>query len=245
MRTFLIRGLLAGVCAAFVAFAFARVVGVPAVEQGIAFEEQRMAAMGDEPKPELVSRAVQSTPGLATGVLATGVALGGFFAIAFALAYGRLGRPGARATALTVAALGFVAVYLVPSLKYPANPPAVSDPATLNGRTVLYFVMILASVIAMVAAVNLARRLTDRLGGWNASVIAAGSYLVAMLALAAVLPVVSEMPQGFPANTVWTFRVASTGIQAILWATIGLVFGALTHRAASNEAARSEPVTTG
>jgi predicted cobalt transporter CbtA len=32
----------------------------------------------------------------------------------------------------------------------------------------------------------------------------------------------------------WQFRVASMGAQLIMWATIGVVFGTLTERAASS-----------
>ena len=64
-----------------------------------------------------------------------GLALGGLFALAFAFAYGRVARASPRATALWLAAAAFVVVYLVPFLKYPANPPAVGDPDTIGRRT--------------------------------------------------------------------------------------------------------------
>jgi hypothetical protein len=56
------------------------------------------------------------------------VALGGLFSIAFAICYGRIGRFGPRATSALVAAGAFVAVELVPFLKYPANPPSGRQP---------------------------------------------------------------------------------------------------------------------
>ena len=37
-------------------------------------------------------------------------------------------------------------------------------------------------------------------------------------------------PKGFPADTLSRFREASIGIQAIIWTTIGLEFGALASR---------------
>jgi Probable cobalt transporter subunit (CbtA) len=48
---------------------------------------------------ELVSRGVQSTIGLATAVVGYGVTIGGFFALIYAVAYGRLGRLSPRAQA--------------------------------------------------------------------------------------------------------------------------------------------------
>ncbi len=132
--------------------------------------------------------------------------------------------------AALLATIGFVVVYLVPSLKYPASPPAVGDAETIGLRTALYFIMIALSLVAMVASVSLKRLLVPRLGDWNATVIAAGCY-VALVALAAfVLPAIDEVPDQFPAAVLWQFRVASIGAQFIMWATIGLLFGALTQR---------------
>ena len=84
----------------------------------------------------------------ATGVVVLAVAFGGSFAIAFAFAFGRLGTLHARGTALVVALLGFVAVYGVPFLKYPPNPPAIGDPSTIQIRTALYFAVIAIALLA-------------------------------------------------------------------------------------------------
>ena len=70
-----------------------------------------------------------------------------------ALALGRFGRLGVRATTLTVAAIGFVAIYPVPFLAYPPNPPAVGRPETIGYRTAVYFLMMAISVIAAVTAI--------------------------------------------------------------------------------------------
>jgi hypothetical protein len=56
--------------------------------------------------PELVSRTIQETLGLALGVGLVGVALGGLFSIAFAVCYGRIGQLGPRATSALVAMAG-------------------------------------------------------------------------------------------------------------------------------------------
>ena len=41
----------------------------------------------------------------------------------------------------------------------------------------------------------------------------------------------NEVPDGFPAVVLWGFRMAAFGAQLIMWATLGLLFGALTQRA--------------
>jgi len=138
-----------------------------------------------------------------------------------------------------VASAGFIAVYLVPNLKYPANPPSVGAPETIGARTALYFIMIAISFAAMVGSTASRRSLVTRLGDWNATVIAAAGYLVVVIAVALVLPAVNEVPDQFPAAVLWNFRIASIGAQLILWATLGLLFGALTERALSHGAART------
>jgi hypothetical protein len=90
--------------------------------------------------------------------------------------------------------------------------------------------MMLISVAAMVVAIIARQRLAPRYGGWSATLIAAAGYLVVIVAQL-LLPVINEVPEGFPAVLLWKFRMASLGMQVIMWTTIGLLFGGLTERA--------------
>ncbi|MFJ5773083.1 CbtA family protein [Streptomyces sp. NPDC093094] len=230
VRSLLVRGMLAGLGAGLLAFVFAYLVGEGPVDAAIAFEEgnaHHHAAGGEE----LVSRSVQSTAGLATGVLVFGVAVGGIAALAFCFALGRIGRFGPRATAALTALGAFLTLYLVPTLKYPANPPAVGDPGSIDQRTALYFLMIALSVLLGVAAVLLGRRLAPAWGNWNASVAAGAAFVAAVTAAMVFLPSGDNVPDGFPATELWEFRMASLGVQALLWAVFGLLFGLLAERA--------------
>lgn len=237
MRDFLIRGMLAGILAAFVAFAFASIVGEPEINRAIAIEEAVMHSDGmldqhAHDEPEGISRTLQSTVGLATGLLMLGVAYGGLFAIAFAVASGRIGGLGERGTALLVALAAFTAISLIPFLKYPANPPAVGDPETIVARTQLYFAMILVGVIVTVGAFVLRHQLLARWSPWTASIASAllmGALLVVALL---VLPAGDEVTD-FPADVLWRFRTASIGMQLSIWLTLGLAFGAMGERAAA------------
>jgi predicted cobalt transporter CbtA len=241
VRALLVRGMLVGLVAGLLVFGFGKVLGEPQVDRAIAFESalDEAKAKAEEAKgihaveePELVSRKVQAGLGLLTGVVVYSTAFGGLFALVFAVADRRAVNLGPRAVSALLATSGFIAVYVVPNLKYPANPPAVGDPETIRQRTALYVVMLALSIAAMVAAAVLRKPLADRLGGWNAALIATGSYLVVVVVVACILPEINEVPDAFPAVVLWQFRVASFGMQLIMWATIGLLFGALTERAA-------------
>jgi predicted cobalt transporter CbtA len=189
------------------------------------------AGAGEE-QTELVSRPVQAGLGLFIAVMVYCTAFGGLFGLAFAFAWGRL--PGAftpQAVAAILAATGFVAICLVPGLKYPANPPAVGDADTIGVRTALYFIMIAISLAAMIASIALKRRLALQFGEWNAILLVAACYIVLVALAAFVLPAVDEVPAAFPAAVLWKFRVASVGAQCIMWATLGVLFGGMTARA--------------
>ncbi len=227
MRALLVRGMIAGVVAGLVTLVFAYVFGEPGVNGGIAFEEQAVAAAGQAPGVELVSRGVQSTLGLAVAVGVYGVAVGGIFALVYAVSYGRVGRLTPRVTSAVLAAVAFLVVFVAPFVKYPANPPGANEPGSISQRTGLYLVMVLFSIILAVAAVALGRRLVTRVGGWNATLAAVGAYLVVVGVVEWAMPIINETPAGFPATVLYDFRVASLGGQLVLWATIGLVFGAL------------------
>jgi hypothetical protein len=230
VRALLIRGMLAGALAGLLACGFAWVFGEPQVNLAIAFEQHMHAMAGEAPEPELVSRAFQSTAGLLTGILVYGCALGGIFSVVFAYAYGRIGSVSPRGTAAILAALGLVVLILVPQIKYPANPPSIGEPATIAMRTALYFTMIALSVIATVAATSTARQLAKRLGGWNSVIIGGAAYLVVIILAMFILPPVNEVPAAFSATALWKFRLASLGVEAVLWTVLGLVFGVLAER---------------
>ena len=203
VRTFLVRGMLVGIVAGLLSFAFLKVYGEPQVDRAVAFETQQDEAkaaaqkaeshnhtsashdhaseahthMADHDEPELVSRSVQAGLGLFVAVLVYSAAFGGLFGLAFAFAYGRTsGALTPQALSAVIAAAGFVAIYLVPNLKYPANPPAVGEPETIGIRTALYFVMIAISLAAMIASLAI-KRLVSR-AVWRMELQSFGSRLL-------------------------------------------------------------------
>ena len=228
-RTLLIRGMLVGLLAGVLAFVVARLLGEGPLVTGINFESASESA-GTGAGHEHVSRTVQSTFGLGTGTLVFGIALGGLYGLAYAFAQGRLGALSARATAALVAAGGFLGIYLLPALKYPANPPGTTNPDTITDRTQWYFLMLLISVLVVAGGTVLARRLSARFGAWNGTLLAMLGGLVVIVLAYLLLPVVDETPKDFAGDELWRFRMASTAIQLTVWATFGAVFGALTER---------------
>ncbi|MDZ4268528.1 MAG: CbtA family protein [Mycobacterium sp.] len=247
------RGLLAGAVAGVLAFLFARIFVEPQIEKAIRYEEgvgaaheAVEAAAGHAHSHGAegggITRAVQMNIGLGLGVLAFSVAIGALFAVVFAVAYGRVGDISARLLSLYVAGGMLLSLYVVPSLKYPAGPPALSLDETIRQRTLLYLLMVVVAAALLVAAAYLGRRLVARLGTWNAALAAAGAYVVAVAVVMLVLPGISETPgplvddagaivyEGFPADVLYEFRLYSLGSQVVIYATIAVVFAALVSR---------------
>jgi hypothetical protein len=238
----LLRGMLAGLIAGVLVFVFAHTFGEPLVDQAIGFEEAAAQAAREAAEPELVSRATQAGIGLFTGVMAYSIAIGGIFALVFAFVQGRFSSMSARGTSAVISIAAFVAVVLVPNIKYPANPPAVGNPDTIGVRTELFFLMIVVSLAALVAAVVLARRLVPRLGAWNSAISAGLAYVVFIGLVQYLLPPINEVPENFSAMVLWRFRTTSIGMHAILWAALGLVFGALAELGARANARAHAPI---
>ncbi|MEV6843657.1 CbtA family protein [Actinoplanes sp. NPDC051411] len=258
------RGVLAGAIGGLLAFVFARIFAEPQIQKAIDFESARNAAQDALDKtagmtvpaegPDIFSRTIQADVGVGVALIFFGAAMGGLFAIAYALYLGRSGNLKPRSLALLVAGGGFLSMYLVPFAKYPANPPAIGHEDTIRQRGELYLLMTVASVLFLVLAVWLGKRLKPRFGNWNASLIAGAVFLVATGIVMLILPSVghlaankefhqaTETPApltdpsgkivfpGFPADVLFAFRFYSVGAQLILWTAIGLVFAPLAER---------------
>jgi hypothetical protein len=68
-------------------------------------------------------------------------------------------------------------------------------------------------------------------------------FVAIIAACQLAMPSIDEVPEHFSATLLWHFRLAALGTQAVMWTTIGLLFGALTERSllAGQGAAFSKP----
>jgi hypothetical protein len=260
------RGALAGAAAGLVAFIFARIFAEPVIQRAIDYESGRDAAQNaldrvagkavEAAGPDIFSRTVQADVGIGVGLILFGAAMGALVAIAFVICIGRTGNVRPRPLALLVAAGGFVGIYLVPFMKYPANPPAIGHEETIRDRGFLYMIMVFCAVFFLAVAVRLGQRLAQRYGNWNASTIVAVGYLVAIGIVMLLLPSLGHLHDnvveygrhatetplplrgpdgkivypGFPADVLAQFRAYSVANQLILWGLIGVFFAPLAER---------------
>ncbi|MFE7801638.1 CbtA family protein [Nocardia sp. NPDC057440] len=252
LKTLLIRGLLAGLIAGLLAGTVGYFVGEPKVDAAIAIEEANSAAEaahaestaghshGDEEEP-LVSRTGQKAGQfLALGL--AGMAFGAIFAAAahFARRYTTLSGPK---LAIGLAVGGWAAIVAVPFFKYPANPPAVGDPETINDRTWLWVAAVLLGLAAVGIGVFVYKALAAQLETFRL-IAGVGAFVLIAAVGYILLPGVNEVKADFPATLLWQFRAASLAESATLWACLGLGFAALTEFATRPSTPVREQVAT-
>ena len=155
---YLRRGIAAGLLAGLLAGLFAFFFGEPNVDRAIQFEEaaavEGAAGHSHEGEEEVFSRTIQKA-GLffATGL--SGVLVGGIFGMAYAYFGGRLASESEWTRSLSLAGAAFFGAFLIPFLKYPANPPAIGDTSTIGSRTTAYFAMVALSLLVVTIALGM------------------------------------------------------------------------------------------
>ncbi|MBV9089120.1 MAG: CbtA family protein [Mycobacteriaceae bacterium] len=213
------RGALAGLIAGILGFVFARIWAEPVINKAIDYESGRediLAALNTAAGrpvapdgPEIFSRTIQSTVGIATGIIAFSVAMGALVAVAYLVLHGRFGvRPST--LAWLICGFGFLGVYLLPFVKYPANPPAIGHTFTIVTRGQLYLTMVAASLILLGLAVFAVRPLSGRVGLYRAVLIAAVGFFVLYGVVVAVLPSLGELSANAAHADQYGFAQAAT-----------------------------------
>ncbi|MDQ8046127.1 MAG: CbtA family protein [Solirubrobacteraceae bacterium] len=263
---YIVRGFGAGIAGGVAAFVFSKIFAEPVIQQAIDYESGRDAAHDAlakaagaavaPPMQDIYSRSFQGGVGIGIGLLLFGAALGGIFSVVYVLASRRWPRVQPRPLAMYVAIGLFVALYLIPFLKYPANPPAIGHEETIRSRSELYLVMVIVSVVSLVATLVTAQRLSERFGTWNGTLLSFLGFTVVIGVVMVILPSIGHLSEnlqtygrhatetplplkapdgtivypGFPADVLAKFRLYSVINQIVMWGAIGLVYGPLVQR---------------
>jgi hypothetical protein len=250
------RGAVAGAAGGTLAGGFGFALAEPVMDRAVRLEaarEDARSAAGEaaeqlvEHHAELFSRDTQHL-GLLVASLAAGMAFGVLFGVVYAARHRvdpppDTGRDG-WGQALSLGAAAWFAVFLVPFVRYPANPPGVGEAGTVDARTGAHLAALAVGILGTAAAVRLAAHLRRR--GIRAShrqLAVAGVLLVTLALPFALLPADSD-PLEVPAELLWQFRTLAFATGTLLWAGLAVTFGLLAERDERRDAPpRSEPVT--
>jgi len=215
----ILRGALSGLVAGVLGFTFAKIFAEPLVSKAVDYEYGRDAVLtalnqaahrtAAPAETETFSRDIQSTIGVASGIIAFSVAMGALVAVAYLVLHGRFALRPSR-LAWLIAGLGFLGVYLLPFIKYPANPPAIGHPFTIATRGQLYLALVGCSLFLLGVAAYLAVKLRHRVGVLPAVLIAAVSFLVAYGILIGWMPPLGDLAANVAASNQFGYARAVT-----------------------------------
>lgn len=226
--------LLAALAAGLVTAAFHTVATEPVIDAAIALEEAAADAH-EAPSDPVVSRPAQKA-GLVLGFGLYGLALGLLFTVAYRLGRSLVPVDREPTKAAWLAALGYASLGVLPMLKYPANPPGVGDPATIEYRQALYLALLAAGLLLAAAALVAARATGGP--GWRRLAAGAAVLVLGGVSLYLLLPANPD-EVAMPLDLVQQFRVLSVAGVTVFWAVFGAGFAWLLGRGAGMAGARA------
>src|ERR671929_1981653 len=197
----------------------------PFIDKAIGIETQRQVNAG-----KIIDFAQQSQyrtwqkEGEIVAAIIMGVSLASLFGVVFAYTQSSLPGSDNEKKAVILAGLMFVVLFLVPALKYPANPPAVGNPATIYYRESLFIGFIAVSGFSTLGLALLYRKL-----GKNQSKmrrISIPLIYVAIIVGAYVIFPPNPDKITIPMDLIVSFRIASIFTIGVFWGLVGIIFGA-------------------
>jgi predicted cobalt transporter CbtA len=233
--TFITITLLAGAIAGTILGAMNQVVVEPFIEHAIELEKQNTAQSGQIINPaEFAAYRLWQRGGEIVAGTVLGLSIGSLFGIVFA--YARSSVPGSnnKKKGLIVAGIMWFALFLMPALKYPANPPAVGDPETIYYRQFLYITFLAISGFSALGLAFLYRKM----GYLHTKKAIIPSAYAAIMAGAYLAMPANPDPLNAPMDLVIGFRITSTITISLFWGLLGVIFGALWDKLKPHESAR-------
>ena len=221
---FIIIVLISGAFAGFIHGSVNFAIVEPYLDQAIGIENQNLFDSGEEEDtPDFWIeyegyRAWQKSGQILAGVI-LGTSVGALFGIVFALSRNSLPGSNDIKKALVLAGLMWFTLYIIPFLKYPANPPTVGDGETVVLRAILYLSFIAISGFGAVAFYKISKKLQNK-----KKLVSLVGYAVFISAVFFVMP---DNPDEItaPMNLVNEFRLMSVLGVTSFWVSVGLILG--------------------
>ena len=226
----LISGAFAGLIHGTINFAIVE----PYLDQAIGIENQNLFDSGEEEDTpqfwaEYEGYRTWQKSGQILAAVILGTSVGALFGIIFALSKNSLPGTNLVKKSLALAGMMWFTMYLIPFLKYPANPPTVGDGETIVLRAILYLSFIAISGLGALAFYKLSKKFKN-----NKKIISLIGYGVFILVVFFVMP---DNPDEVtaPMNLVNEFRFMSVLGVSSFWISIGIILGLFWNRIEPNK----------
>ena len=223
---FIVIVLVSGFAAGIIHGAVNLVIVEPYLDEAIEIENQNLFATGlaeDTPQfwAEYSSYRDWQKSGqlLAGGIL--GMSIGALFGIVFAYSRNSLPKGHTVKKTFVLAAIMWLTIFLIPFLKYPANPPTVGDVDTVVLRSILYLSFIAISGFSAVGFFILYKKLQNKKKG-----LAFVGYAVFITTVFFIMPVTPDEVKA-PMDLVNGFRAMSVIAVTTFWIAEAIIFGML------------------
>ena len=197
----------------------------PYLDEAIGIENQNLFESGEEEdtpqfQAEYESYRIWQKGGQILAGAILGTSMGALFGIVFAFSKNVLPGEHHVKKALVLSGIMYVTIYLIPFLKYPANPPTVGDADTVVFRSILYLSFIAISGLGAVGFYQLFKRLQKR-----KRIFAIIGYAAFISAVFFLMP---ENPDEVtaPMELVNGFRIMSVVAVSIFWIAVAVILGA-------------------
>jgi predicted cobalt transporter CbtA len=239
--TFVIITLLSGAIAGTILGGINQALVEPYIDRAISIETQNAIKEGDIiDSVELQNYRIWQKGGeIAAGTI-LGMSFGALFGVVFVYSRSLL-LPQSNSNirkALVLAGIMWFVLFLIPALKYPANPPAVGDPETLYYRESLYIGLLAISGFSALGLGLLYRKLGS-IAENNRNRIIVVSLIYASIIVGAFI-ILPPNPDKItaPMDLVQGFRIASAFTMSVFWGLLGLILGAFWDRLRPHETAQ-------
>lgn len=216
----LLSGCFAGIIHGFVNLALVE----PYLDEAIEIENQNLFLSGDaedttqfQAEYESYRTWQKSSQILAGAIL--GTSMGALFGIVFAFSKKILPGEHHIKKALALSGIMWVTIYLIPFLKYPANPPTVGDADTVVFRAILYLSFIAISGFSAIGFYQLSKRLQKKKRIFT--IIGYAAFISSVFILMPNNP--DEITA--PLDLVYEFRFMSIVSVSIFWISVGIILG--------------------
>lgn len=233
--TFIFVSLLSGIIAGVILAGVNYFVAEPFIDQAIGIEVDNSIASGEVVDfDELSSYRVWQKEGTFAAGAFLGLTYGAILGIVYVISRKYLPSSDDRKKALILAAIMCLSLYVVPFIKYPANPPAVGDPETIGLRDSLYTSYQLASGLIALGVSILMYKL--RRIGYIKYVIPI-IYLGLIASIYAIFPANPDEITA-PMDLVNAFRAVTFGTMVMFYLVLGIIFGIMWNKFKPHETAR-------
>lgn len=227
--------LLAGAIAGTILGAINQVAVEPYIDYAVELEMQNtnQSSQISNPAEFTAYRLWQRGGEIVAGTI-LGLSIGSLFGIVFAYTHSSVPGSNNKKKALIVASIMWFVLFLMPALKYPANPPAVGDPETIYYRQSLYVAFL---VISGFSALGLAF-LYRKMGALNIKKAVIPVAYAAIISGAYLAMPANPDPINAPMDLVMGFRITSAITISMFWGLLGVIFGTFWDKLNPSETAR-------